>query len=258
MEKHSTYNIELCKGTGLIQETLLLLELYELGVKKEDFAKHVIVSNALVKSSEKRINDIVKLVFYKRYVKHNPEVPLYLRQLQERYMSLEQLIHLLLLYTARANRILFDFIKEVYWKKDNHVTKTTIKPEDVKAFIKEAIKDSKIDRKWSEGTLIRVTSYIIATLVDFRLIDKKHNIIALFLSDNIANYLAHELHFMGYSDEAVASAEEWTLFGYDRYDTIKHLERLAIQGHFIFQHSGDLLRITWHYKNMKELIDAIR
>ena len=68
MEKHTTYNIELCKGTGLIQETLLLLELYDMGVKKEDFAKRVIESNALVKSSEKRINDIIKIVFYKRFV----------------------------------------------------------------------------------------------------------------------------------------------------------------------------------------------
>ncbi len=171
MENQSTYNIELGKGTGLIQETLSLLELYEFGVSKEDFAKKVIESNSLVKSSERRINDIVKVVFYKRYVKNNPEVPLYLRQLQERYMSLDQLIHLLLLYTARANRILFDFIREVYWKKGNQVTKPTIKSEDVKDFIKEAIKYGKIDRKWSEGTQVRVASYIIAALIDFRLIE---------------------------------------------------------------------------------------
>ena len=81
--------------------------------------------------------------------------------------------------------------------------------------------------------------------------------IPVFLTDRTANYLTHELHFKGYSDEAIASAEEWKLFGYNRYDVTRHFERLAAQDHFIFQNAGDLIRITWNYKNMKELIDAI-
>lgn len=258
MENQSKYNIELCKGTGLIQETLLLVDLYKTGLKKEEFAQQVIESNALVKASEKRINDIVKIVFYKRYIKYNPDVPLYLRQLKDKYISLDQLIQLFLVYTARANRIFFDFIIEVYWKKEKQLEKSSIKNEDVREFIKEAIKYGKIDHQWSEGTQARVASYIIAALIDFKFIDKKYNVSNIFLSDNVANYLAHELHFKGYSDEAIAIAEEWSLFGYNRYDTIRHLERLAIQGYFIFQNSGEFIRITWHYKNMKELIDAIR
>jgi hypothetical protein len=76
--------------------------------------------------------------------------------------------------------------------------------------------------------------------------------------DTTANYLAHELHFRGLSDDDVIEAEDWKLFGYSRLDTIKHLERLSFQGYFILQNSGEIIKINWSYKNMEEFTHAIK
>ena len=255
MTTRSLYNIDLCKGTGMIQETLLLLEEYSPEKSKDNFIKEVYVSNILVKSSQKRIKDIIHNVFYKRYVMQDKYLPVYLLQLHHYNVGLNQLIQIMLIYIARSNRIFFDFVTDVYWLKSRENSLVT--SIDAKLFINDAIKDGRIALPWSDGTKKRVASYIIATLMDIKFLDKKYNCIPVFLSDKTANYLSHELHFKGYSDEAIANAEEWKLFGYKRYDVTRHFERLAAQGHFIFQNAGDLIRITWNYKNMKELIDAI-
>jgi hypothetical protein len=96
----SKYNVELNRGTGLIQETLVLLDLYQLGMTKQDLTKKAIEGDVLVKSLNKRIKDIVEVAFYKRYVNEDPFVPLYLKSLLDKYSSLDVIAQLFLIYTA--------------------------------------------------------------------------------------------------------------------------------------------------------------
>lgn len=256
-EEIRKYNSDLLKGTGLIQETLLLLDIYKPGIQKNKFIEEVIESNVLVKNHNNRIKDIIEHVFFRRYVNYNEDAVVALKYLREKHIGLEILNQLLLVYTCRKNLILFDFITEVYQKLISQGV--SVLPQNAaKEFIEESIKNGNIEKAWADSTKRKVAEHINACLIDFKLTDRQKNLLPLFLSDTVTNYLAHELHFKGYSDEAIITAEEWRLFGYDRYDTIRHLERLAIQGHFIFQFSGELVKITWHYNNMKELIDAIR
>jgi hypothetical protein len=113
--KDKQYNIELCKGTGLIQETLLLLNLYHSGMTKHEMTREAIESNVLVKASDKRIKDIVEISFYKRYVNDDPSTPVNLQVLFTKSLSLDVVTQLFLIYTSRANLILMDFIIKVYW-----------------------------------------------------------------------------------------------------------------------------------------------
>jgi hypothetical protein len=255
--KDKKYNIELCKGTGLIQETLLLLNLYHLGMTKQEMTKEAIVNNVLVKASDKRIKDIVEIAFYKRYVNDDPSIPVNLQILLDKSLSLDVVTQLLLIYTSRANLILMDFIIQVYWQEVRKGTKD-LDFNYSRKFIAETIRQTDLIIGWSETTQKRVASYIIATLVDFRFLDKERKVKPVFLHDFTANYLAHELHFKGLSDNAVVESVEWKFFGYSRFETIKHLERLSYQGHFIFQNSGEIIKISWTYKNMKEFTHAIR
>jgi hypothetical protein len=255
--KDKVYNIDLCKGTGLIQETFLLLNLYHSDMSKKEMTQEAIKSNLLVKASDKRIKDIVEIAFYKRYVNNDSLIPVYLQVMIKKSLSLEVLIQIFLLYTSRANLILSDFITEVYWPE----VQKGIKDLDFnysRKFISEIIRQTDLISGWSETTQKRMASYLISSLVDFRFLDKKRKVRPVFLHDITANYLAHELHFKGLSDNAVVEAEEWKLFGYSRFETIKHLERLSFQGHYIFQNSGEILKITWFYKNMQEFTNAIR
>lgn len=251
------YNIDLCKGTGLVKETLLLLSLYSLDMSKSAMTNVAIESNLLVKSSNKRIKDIVEVVFYKRFINENSKVPIYLNSALSHNLSLDVITQLFFIYTSRANQILIDFIQEVYWPEVNKGT-SVIDFTQSRKFILETIRQNDYITGWSETTQRKVASYLISTLVDFKLLDKKRNVKTVFLHDIPANYLAHELHFNGLSDNAIVNSDDWKLFGYSKIDAIKHLERLSFQGHFILQNSGEILKIDWMHKTMEEFTDAIK
>lgn len=255
--KENKYNIDLCKGTGLIPESLLLINLYHSGMTKQEMTKEAIISNLLVKASDKRIKDIVEVAFYKRFVNEDEVAPANLQALIKHYSSLDVITQLFLIYTSRANLILMDFIINVYWHEVRKGTKE-LNFNHSRKFIAETIRQTDLITGWSETTQKRVASYLISTLVDFRLLDKQRNVKPVFLHDITANYLAHELHFKGLSDNAVVDSEEWKLFGYSKFETIKHLERLSFQGHFILQNSGEIIKINWSFKNMQEFTHAIR
>ncbi|MFD3000435.1 BrxA family protein [Pontibacter toksunensis] len=249
------YNSDLLKGTGLIQETLLLLDIYEPGIPKADLIKKVIESNVLVRNHPNRIKDIVNHTFFRRYLKQGEDTVTSLKLLREKHVSLDILNQIFLIYTCRANLILFDFIRFVYQKLIKEGA-SELPGNAAKAFIDEAIIDGNIEKAWADSTKRKVSEHINASMIDFKLINRQRKILPFFPYDFVANYLVHQLHFSGLSDEAILNAKEWELFGYNRHDTLKHLERLSFQGNFILQSSGEIVRITWNYQNMNELIDA--
>jgi hypothetical protein len=254
--KEKGYNIDLCKGTGLIQETIALLDVYQPTMPQNEMAKLAVESNLLAKASPKRTSDIVKTVFYKRYVNSNSNNAIWLRGILKGNFGLQVISQLFLIYASRANLILSDFILKVYWpcvhRGDLNINSTV-----AKNFILQTINNTDLIVGWSNTTQSRMAGYIISTLVDFRLLSEKRDVIPFFLHDTVANYLAHELHFSGLSDMAIINAEDWQLFGYSKYDTINHLERLSYKGAFIFQNSGEIVKIGWKYKTMEEFINEL-
>lgn len=250
------YNTGLLKGTGLIQETFLLLDLYRQGDSRSDLVEKAIASNVMAKGHDNRIKDIVNRVFYPRYISPGKENILLLKKLREFNVSIQVFNQLFLVYTCKANTILFDFVVDVY-QQNVRQGKKTLPNQAALSFVEEAIKNGEIHSTWAKSTQVRIARHIIATLADFKLVDTAGNILPYYLLDDVANYLAHELHFRGLSDHAVMDAEEWALFGYHRHDVTKHLERLSFYGHYIFQSSGELTKINWLYKDMNELIYAI-
>lgn len=250
------YNSDLLKSTGLIQETIVLIETYEPGMSINELYSIAVESNILSKASNSRIKDIITHAFYRRYVVGNGEVAENLKYLRTKYISNDAFIQLLLIYTCRANAILGDFIKTVYYDVINKGYQV-IDSSDPKKFIDEAIKDGRIEKPWADSTKRKVSEHIIATLIDFKLIDKSKKILPYHISDLAVNYLVHELHFNGFSDDQIIYANDWNLFGLNKDDVLGIIERLSFQGHFIYQHSGELLKISWKYNTMKESIDGI-
>jgi len=251
------YNIDLCKGTGLVQESLLLLSLYSLNMSKSEITNKAIESNLLVKASNKRIKDIVEVAFYKRFVNDDIKAPLHINAVLIHNVSLDVIAQLFFIYTSRANQILIDFIQEIYWPEVRKGT-NAIDFSYTRKFISDKIRHTDYIVGWSDTTQKRVASYLISTLVDFKLLEKQRKVKSVFVHDITANYLAHELHFKGLSDNAIVNSDDWQLFGYSKYDAIKHLERLSFQGHFIFQNSGEIVKIDWIYKTMEEFTNAIK
>jgi hypothetical protein len=248
------YNSNLLKGTGLIQEMMVLIEAYKSPESSFDFQKRVKEQSLLSKSTEKRVVDIVRSVFANRFLNYEIDVPGALKSMRDNYASFDVIIQLFYLYTCRANPILTDFIKEVYYPYSLKGYQK-INTNDPKDFIRNALSDGRIPNSWSESTIVKVSEHIIATLIDFKLIDSGKNIIPFRLIDLTANYIAHELHFRGYTDNEIWKNEGWQLYGLMPNEVIQILERLSYQGAFIFQFSGELLSVSWKNKSMEEFVE---
>ncbi|MCS5488900.1 DUF1819 family protein [Algoriphagus limi] len=244
------YNSNLAKGSGLVNETLTLIEFYENGESKSEFITRCISHNVLNKSTEHRTKDIINLVFFDRYWRDNENVVQYLKLLREAGLSLDALKSLMFIYTARANQVLFDFVLEL--RKEKHSKKVT--RETSKAFLLRAISDG-LAPGWSDSMITRVSSYLVSCLNDFDLLDNEGFLKWNLPDSRVCNFFLHELHFKGYSDEKMAHDELWILLGLDFYQLIKEIERISFKGLIIFQYSGEILKIGWTFKTMQEYID---
>ena len=247
------YNSNLLKGTGLIQEMLILIDADDSSEPYLDFQQRVVSDDLLSKSTENRVIDIVRNIFKDRFLGYEINIPEVLKEMREEYVSMSVLTQIFFLYICRANKLLVDFIIEVYYKKLNSGYHD-LKSSDPKDFIKVALADGRINTSWSESTMSKVSEHIIATLIDFELIERNKTIINFRIIDLTANYLAHELHFRGISDNSIWHHEDWKLYGLMPNDVISIFERLANQGTFIMQFSGELLSISWKNKSMNEFI----
>jgi hypothetical protein len=103
------YSSELIKGTGLVTETMTLLSVYN-GQDKNTFLTYVLDNNLLSTSSEQRAKDIVKRVFFKRYVNPDPQLAFHLKAIRAKGQPMKQMKQLLFLHTARVTPVLYDFI----------------------------------------------------------------------------------------------------------------------------------------------------
>ena len=110
--RDKVYNYKLAKGAGLIDETLSLLSIFEKGMTKEYLAQIVHDTNILSKCTDKRSMDIVKIVFYPRYMKRNPNVPFWLKSIREKGLMLPQFKQLLMLYSMRDNAVVYDYVQK--------------------------------------------------------------------------------------------------------------------------------------------------
>lgn len=248
------YNSNLLKGTGLIQETLVLLEAYNPEESNLEFQKRVVSTGILSKSTDNRAIDIVRNVFWDRYLGYGIEVPFFLKSMRDNYVSIDVITQLFYLYTCRANPILGDFVREVFFPLTSK-SFAKLKSSDPKDFINDALVDGRIPKKWSESTITKVSEHIIASLIDFQLIEKDKSILPYRVIDLSASYLLHELHFRGISDNDIWKHKDWELFGLDPIEVIKIIERISFYGSFIFQFSGEILNLSWNNLSMEEFIN---
>jgi hypothetical protein len=254
------YTINLKKGRALIRETIILLQLWEPGTGSLQLTDTAVKNGVLGKATSIRVKDIVSRFFYKRYVNDNDEPAKYLKYLSSIQWPMEELSHLFFLYTARSDMALYDFITEVYWPK-YHAGLEEIKKGDSLMFLKEAAQKGYMKNPWSDYSIDTTARGILGCLTGFKLLGPEkagvRQILPFSISKNTVNYMAHEMHFSGFSDNTIMQYPGWGLFGLQPYSVLEELKSVSFDGHFIVQFSGELLKINWKYKNMEEFIHAI-
>ena len=241
------------KGCALIEETLDLLSVCDENTTKESLEKYVLDTNFLSKYTEQRSQDIVRLIFYPRFMKNNPKVPIWLRTIREKGLMLQHFKQLLLLYIARENAVVYDYIVEnLNSLRRNCASK--LPKNDALAFIESKVEEGLA--QWGETARIRNARYIKSVLMDFDMINNRDEILHYEINNFTVLYLMHELHFDGLSDSAIWNHDDWKLFGLDKDSTLDHIMQLNIKGGYIAQSTGDLITISWNYQSMEDFING--
>lgn len=258
MSQQRYYTTQLQAGLGLLEETRQLLQVYQPGMSASQLYEAALASGRFPLVTARRLRNIVVECFAPRYMR-DPYVAARLKSLVDHFTTAE-LNQLLFIYTARANLVLADFVREVYWARYS-AGRNDLQLEDARTFVNNSVREGKTQKPWSETTIKRISSYLMGCCADYGLLTttgrNQRSIAAYRILPKVAAYLAYDLKFSGLGDNQIVSSSDWDLFGLERTDVRDQLKRLSLQGLLIFQAASDVVHIGWTYKSMEELIDVI-
>ena len=259
MADSKAYTTQLQAGLGLVNETKTLLDLWSPGMSANQLYQMALESGRFPTVTARRLRNIVVECFAPRYLVASGAPAAHLKRLSST-ISTADLTQLMLVFTSRANRILGDFVRQVYWARYAGGY-TQITNDDARTFVERAIDDGKTVKRWSETTVRRVSAYLTGCCADYGLLEgglrSNRQIISFRVSPSVAAYLAYELHFSGVGDNALLTHEDWQLFGLSREDVLEEIKRLSLKGLLIVQVAGDVIRISWRKQDMETLCDVL-
>ena len=259
MVANTTYTANLQAGLGLIDETRTLLDLWQTGMSAPRLQRVALESGLFPTISARRLRNLITECFAQRYLIANGAPARLLQQLQHS-ISTPDLIQFMFLFTCRANPILGDFVRQIYWPKYAGGY-SRIANSDARAFVERGIEDGLTIKRWSETTVRRVSAYLTGCCADFGLLEKGARSVRQIQSYRIlpvvAAYLAYELHFAGLGDNAILVHRDWQLFGLAREDVLDELKRLSLKSLLIVQAAGEIVRVSWRYHDMEALADVL-
>lgn len=255
----SKYTTQLQAGLGLVPETIALLELWSPSMSPSQLTDAALSSGQFPNVSARRLRNIVSECFAPRLLVGKPQPAEWLRLIVP-IVDSRSIHQLLFIFACRANRILADFVRQVYWPAYSSGN-NQIEREAAREFVVGANQDGLTHSYWAESTVRRVSSYLIGACRDFKLLEstggKKVEINVIRIEPTVTVILAYLLHVSNLGDNQVLAHEDWELFGLDRTDVLAELQNLSKQGHFIVQSAAGISDISWKYQSMSELIDVI-
>jgi hypothetical protein len=252
------YTTKLGAGQGIIEETRILLDLWQSGMSISSLNDLALKSGQFQKMTARRVRNLVLEGFAPRYLIDDSMPAIYLKRLKSNFSNRE-FNQLLYLYTCRTHPILYDFVGQIYWNAYSS-SRDTLSIEEARDFVTRVNQDGMTSTPWSDHMVMRVSSYLNGTCADFGLLEHNKSgvrkILPFRIESRVTIYLAYDLHFSSMGDNSVLSHPDWGLFGMDRNDVLNEFKRLALKDWWIIQSAGDVTRIGWQYSSMEELIDA--
>jgi hypothetical protein len=253
------YTTKLQAGLGLIPETEKLLALWEPGMDSRALLDRALDAGDFPTMTARRLRNIVSEGFAPRYLVNDAQPASALKSMQHA-ISDEDRRQLFFLFTSRANRILADFIREVFWPQYTAGTTALTKREALN-FVEYAVAEGQTTTTWSDSTRTRVSSYLLGACADFGLLGRMEaggrKIESFRPTSFVTSFLAHDLHFRGLGDSAVINHEDWRLLGLGADDALDELKQIALRGELIVQSAAGLVQISWKHNSMEELFDAL-
>lgn len=253
------YTIAISKGSALLNEMKSLLRAWTPGESLKEFSERVVQEDVLGKTTAQRAKDVVRRVFANRFLVPDQAPAKYLHRLLEGNKSGQVFSDLCLLYSSRNDALLRDVIVSVYWPAVAE-GQLFISPKEVVQFFRKAEEQGRIPHPWSEPVKIKVARGLLRALAEYGLIrevQRQREIVMYRPADETIVFLAYELHFRGLSDAALVGHGDWNLFGLKERDVIAAMDRLGGEGWWLAQAAGSVVRVSWKYNQMEEVLDAL-
>ena len=243
----------------MIEETRALLDIWQPGMPPPELLRDALASGRFSNVTARRLRNIVTECFAPRMLIDSAWPAKLMSSLRERIPAAAR-SQLLFLFTCRANLVLADFVCEVYWAA-YAAGQESISNQDARDFVVRANEDGKTVKYWSDEMIERVAGYLTRACGDFGLLEpgrkKSRRILPYRVEPATAAVLSYDLHFQGIGDNSVLAHKDWQLFGLERADVLAELKNLSLRGLMIVQAAGGVTRITWQFKDMEGLANAI-
>lgn len=259
VDNHHPYTTQLQAGLGLVDESRTLLDLWSIGMSSTQLHQVALESGRFPTVTARRLRNIVVECFAPRYLVAEGAAAAHLKRLAGTVATAD-LVQLMLIHTCRANPILGDFVRQVYWARYAGGY-TQLSNDDARVFVERGIDDGKTIKRWSDTTVRRVSGYLTGCCADYGMLERgtrsSRRILPFRITSPVAAYLAYELHLSGVGDNALLTHPDWQLFGMTREDVLEEMKRLSLKGLLIIQVAGDVIRISWKQPSMEALCDVL-
>lgn len=164
------YTSQLGAGLGLVNETKTLLDLWSFGMSANQLHQVALESGRFPTVTARRLRNIVVECFAPRYLVDGGVPAAHLKRLSAT-ISTADLMQLMLVFTSRANPILGDFVRHVYWARyAGGYAQITNK--DARAFVERAIDDGLTTKRWSESMVQNVSGYLTGCCADYGMLER--------------------------------------------------------------------------------------
>ena len=118
-----------------------------------------------------------------------------------------------------------------------------------------------MERPWSPTVKERVAQHILRQMTEFGIAGPSRRgvreLLAFEPTAVAMTWLAHDLHFSGYSDTRIVGDPDWAVWTLSEARVRDHLAWLARPGLWECQAAGSVVQITWACNSMEEAVDVI-
>jgi hypothetical protein len=245
------YSSRILKAGALLDETKMLLSVWDEFSSTVDNIARFRQENILGKASRSRSNDILR-AFYQRYLV-DERVMRSLILLIKGKCPANSINHILYFHTAMSDSLIHDFVADFVSSKYRRGLQS-ISVNETSEWIKKKISAGKTVRLWSDNTIQRSSRGLMSALRDFGVLKglRDKQIAAIYVPVEAFCYIAFYLHLLGLSGKSLLESPEWRLFLLEAHD----VERLFIDAHQVhlleYRAAGSAIRIDFPVATMEE------
>jgi len=261
MPEDNRYTISICKGAAMLDETRTLLGLWQLGEPAETFAHRVEKDGLLGKATAYRIKDIVRRVFVLRYMKPDDRSARVLKAVLESRLRPAVFKELVLLYSARKDYLLRDFVVREFWPSVQR-GKPSLDVASALLFFSEALANGNIEKPWSEQVSRKVARGLLGFLREVDFIKEptrgRRELVDYHISNEGLVLISRIFHEEVAINSAIVNHPDWGLFGLERMTVLSRLHLLSEETGLFVQQAGCSLSFNWKVDSIEKLSIRLR